>query len=160
MTKFLGKLLEADEPMFSHGMNKLEKSTGLSGVDVNLISDVLSKAHAVMRKLGLDPSDTTGQELYAALVGYVRHSKLIGDALDEMDYVMLVIDEKIISFNLIDIIENIHHELDFRRGIYSHGQRSLKGEIVSRYINHVATDELTTIDTARSIGLLSTSNMV
>lgn len=160
MSKLLGQLIEAEEPMFSHGMSRLEKSTKNSGVDVGLISDIYAKAHFVMRKLGLDPADTTGQELYASLIGHVRNNQLMSDLLDETDYVMLIIENKIISFNFIDIIENIHHELDFRRSIYSHGQRSLKGEIVSRYIDHISTNEVTTIGIAESIGLLSTSNMI
>jgi hypothetical protein len=160
MSKFLGQLLEAQEPMFTHGMMRLEKSTGMGGVDLRLIADVIERAHKVMRKLGLDPKDTTGHELYASLRSYVKHNDACGDLLDEMDYVMLILDGVIISFNMIDIIENIHHGLEYKRGIYSHGQRSLKGEIINRYTSHVSTDNVTTLEIADSIGLLSTSGVV
>lgn len=160
MTKFLSDLLEAEEPMFSYGMARLERSTGSSGVDTRLVADIIENAHKIMRKLNLDPADTTGHELYSTLKSYVKHSESEGDLLDESDYIMLVLDGVIISFNLIDIIENVHHELEYGRGIVSHGQRSLMGEVVRRYIGHARTDNSTTLDIAGSIGLLSTSDML
>ncbi len=54
-------------PLFSDGILKLERSTGMSGVDTKLIADIISRSHEVMRKLGLAPHDTNGLELYHAL---------------------------------------------------------------------------------------------
>lgn len=160
MASILSQLLEAQEPSFSYGMQRLEKATKLSGVDLRLIADIIEKAHAIMRRLGLDPGDTTAPELYASLIGYVRHNNNLGDLFDESDYIMLLIDGVIVSFNLIDIVENLHHELEYRRATHSHGQRSLKGEIVDRYVNHTASHEGTTLEIADTIGLLSTSAVV
>jgi radical SAM superfamily enzyme with C-terminal helix-hairpin-helix motif len=74
--------------------------------------------------------------------------------LVETDYVLMSFGGKIISFNMIDVIENSHHELSYDSQIISHGQRSLRGELVDRYINHSRTNEITTRNIATSIGLL------
>ena len=36
--------------------------------DVRLLADVLARAHSILRALGLDPRDTTGEEVYRALM--------------------------------------------------------------------------------------------
>lgn len=157
MSKFLQSILNTKEPLFSNGLAQLEKATGNSGVDTRLIADIIEKAHTIMRKLGLDPRDSTGTELYYALISAVKNDKaelLFADA----DYVLLTVDNKVISFNLIDIIENSHHELSYEKQIISHGQRSLRGELVGRYIDHKRADEITTREIASLIGLLPESD--
>jgi len=157
MSKFLQSILGAKEPLFSNGLAQLEKATGNSGVDTRLIADIIEKAHAIMRKLGLDTHDTTGTELYYALISAIKNDDaelLFADA----DYVLLTFENKVISFNLIDIIENSHHELSYAKQIVSHGQRSLRGELVGRYINHKRTDEVSTREIASLIGLLPESD--
>ena len=47
------------------------------GVDVRLIADILSKAHLVMRRLGLDPNDTTAEEVYYALISAVATGRFM-----------------------------------------------------------------------------------
>ncbi|HZJ34463.1 MAG TPA: hypothetical protein VFD55_00390, partial [Candidatus Angelobacter sp.] len=42
--------------------------------------------------------------------------------------------------------------------IVSHGQRSLRGELVGRYIDHIRTDDVTTREIASLIGLLPESD--
>ncbi|NCQ54121.1 hypothetical protein COV88_00680 [Candidatus Saccharibacteria bacterium CG11_big_fil_rev_8_21_14_0_20_41_19] len=153
MARFLQQLLDAQEPMFSRGIAMLEKSTGHSSVDVRLIADITEQSHAIMRQLGLDTSDTTGRELYGALISAV-HSGSIETLLEDADYVMMKLDGKIISFNMIDVIENAHHKLPYANQTITHGQRSLRGELLSRYIDHARTDEVTTRQIAESIGLL------
>lgn len=153
MTNFLQKVLSIDKPTFNNGLKALEKSTGNSGVDTRLIADVLKNAHEVMRELGLDPSDSTGREIYHSLIAAVKHSN-IEELLLKTDYVLYNLDDKIISFNLIDVIENAHHELPYVKQSISHGQRSLRGEIVQRYIDHARTDKSTTLETITLIGLL------
>jgi len=155
MTHFLQQVLKIKDPLFTIGLTSLEKSAGNSGVDTRLIADILHKAHKIMRTLGLDPKDTTGHELYHSLMAAVKHNDIeIESLLSKLDYVLFIIDGKVISFNLIDVIENSHHELSYDRQIISHGQRSLRGEIIGRYIDHARTNEKTTIDLACSIGLL------
>jgi hypothetical protein len=153
MAQLLQSILGLREPMFSAGMSRLERSTGHSAVDVRLIADIISKAHQVIRSLGLDVRDTTGRELYSALKASIAHG--VDDSIFKgTDYVLVILDDKVISLNLIDIIENTHHELSYEKQIISHGQRSLRGELVGRYINHARTHEPTTREIAREIGLL------
>jgi len=153
MANFLQKVLNIDKQIFVNGIKVLEKSTGNSGIDTRLIADVLEGAHIIMRALNLDPSDTTGRELYHSLIAAVKQDD-IESLLFKTDYVLYAIDNKVISFNLIDVIENAHHELSFDKQIISHGQRSLRGEIIKRYIDHIQTDKVTTLETVSSIGLL------
>ena len=157
MSRFLQSLLGVKEPLFSAGLARLEKTTGHSGVDTRLIADITEKSHNIMRQLGLDTRDTTGHELYLALNEAVKR----GDGellLIDVDYVLMSIDDTVISFNLIDVVENMHHNLPYKRQIISHGQRSLRGELVGRYINHTRTDESTKLDIASLIGLLPESD--
>jgi len=139
--------------MFSNGLRQLEKSTGNSGTDVKLIADIMEKSHEVMRRLALDTTDTSGQELYFALIEAVR-SGMAEDILVDTDYVLVKRDNKVISMNMIDVVENSHHELSYNNQTVSHGQRSLRGELLSRYINHARTDEQTTKNIAKSTGLI------
>ncbi len=157
MAKFLQQLLNISEPTFSVGINQLEKATGYSGVDTRLIADITHKAHDIMRKLNLDPADTTGRELYQSLISTVKRGTfeaLLADA----DYIMMSFDGAPVSFNLIDVIENSHHELSYEKRIVSHGQRSLRGEIVQRYIQHPRTSEVVAREIASHIGLLPESD--
>jgi hypothetical protein len=157
MANLLQKALKIDEPIFTMGMRSLEKSAGNSGVDTRLIADIHENAHKVMRTLGLDTTDTTGRELYHALAAAVKRSDIEKLLLDT-DYVLYAIGGDIISFNLVDVIENAHHELGYESRIISHGQRSLRGEIIERYINHIRTNEATTLEIVKSIGLLPDSD--
>jgi ribokinase len=157
MAKFLQQLLNIDEPLFTSGMLQLEKATGESGVDTRLIADMTHAAHDVMRQLGMDTSDTTAEELYGALVTCVKRG-IFDQMLIDTDYVLMTINDQIISFNIIDVIENAHHELSFDKRIYSHGQRSLRGEIVARYLEHPQTTEEATRSIAAGIGLLPASD--
>jgi len=143
--------------IFSSGLAQLEKTTGGKGVDTRLIADIIEKAHAIMRKLGLDHRDTTAHELYSALVASIKNNTYQSILLDS-DYVLLALDDKIISFNLIDVIENAHHELKLEHQIISHGQRSLRGEIVDRYVNHEMVNEHKARDIASLVGLLPESD--
>ena len=153
MSKFLQNLLGAEEPLFSFGLQKLEKITGLSGVDVQLIADINHKTHVVMRRLKLDTADTTGPELYHSLLLSVKngaHSLLLADT----DYSLIYLNGQVVSLNMIDVIENAHHELPFCKQTVTHGQRSLRGEIIARYINHAKSHKATTIEIAQMMGLL------
>jgi len=155
MTQFIQSLLGANENniLFSTGLSQLEKMAGSSGIDARFIADIIQKTHTIMRKLGLDISDTTGDELYCALNASVSHG-LAEKILIDADYVLILIGGQIISFNLIDVIENNHHALPFSKHTVSHGQRSLRGELVSRYINHAKVNGDSAREIACRIGLI------
>ncbi|MNH50054.1 5-dehydro-2-deoxygluconokinase [compost metagenome] len=157
MGRFLQKILNAPEPLFTVGIHQLEKATGHSGVDTRLIADITHKAHDIMRELGLNPADTTAHELYQALNANLRQHKLEEYLLDA-DYVLLSLGNQTVSFNIIDVIENAHHQLSFDQRTMSHGQRSLRGEIVQRYMDHVRTNDMSAREIADAAGLLPESD--
>jgi hypothetical protein len=68
----LQSLLDAEEPLFHHSIEQLEEVSGREGTDVRLTAEIIEKAHKAMTKLGLDPQDTTGPELYRALLSLVK----------------------------------------------------------------------------------------
>jgi len=67
MTRILSELLGANEPVFRQGLSKLEHASGHSSADVRLTAELAQGTKAKLQQLGLDPHDTTGPELYAAL---------------------------------------------------------------------------------------------
>jgi hypothetical protein len=79
----LAKLLGAKEPLFTLAVRDLEKVTGRKSLDVLLLTEIEQKIGNRTRRLGLDPSDTTGSELFTALgnrveADNVRVTQLIG----------------------------------------------------------------------------------
>lgn len=71
MGKVLKELLNAEEPLFSESIRQLEKGSGRQAADVRLVADILSLSHDRMRKMRLDPADSTGKEIYQALMNKV-----------------------------------------------------------------------------------------
>lgn len=67
MTRFLSESLQAPEPSFRLGLQKLESANGGPNTDIRLTTEVLRQTQAKLRQLGLDPRDTTAEELYHAL---------------------------------------------------------------------------------------------
>jgi hypothetical protein len=68
MSKLISELLGATEPMFSIAVSQLEKASGKPGVDVRLTAEIIGQVIQKTKDLGLDPKDTTGKELYSALL--------------------------------------------------------------------------------------------
>ncbi|HET6747160.1 MAG TPA: carbohydrate kinase family protein [Candidatus Saccharimonadales bacterium] len=149
---FLKELLENDHPLFTVTMNQLEQATGNAGVDARLIADITQKAHEAMRSLGLDPSDTTGVELYNALKNTVRNGSA-ETILAPLTYTLLNLGDGPISFNIQDVIENAHHELAYVQRQTGHGKRHLRLEIVKRYAQHDRTHDEIVHKLAQEIGL-------
>ena len=67
MCKHLAELLDAEQPHFSIMIEQLERASGKPSIDVRLTAEIIGKVHQKTRALGLDPTDTTGKELYLAL---------------------------------------------------------------------------------------------
>src|SRR5581483_664733 len=72
MTRVLSELLGASEPMFHRGLAKLEAASGHASSDIRLTTEIEHITRSKLRQLGLDPHDTTGVELYAALQQRVK----------------------------------------------------------------------------------------
>lgn len=67
MTRVLSQLLEAKEPEFRQTVQRLEKSSGNACNDIRLTEALHHLTREKIMALGLDPEDTTGEELYHAL---------------------------------------------------------------------------------------------
>lgn len=72
MSKLFRDLIDATEPTFTLSLRKLEELSGHKNVDNMLAAELLQKANAGIRGLGLDVEDTTDRELYHALEGKIR----------------------------------------------------------------------------------------
>lgn len=88
MAKLLSDLLNAKEPLFTKSLQQLEQASHKNGVDVKLVGDIYAAAKTTTKKLGLDPADTTGPELYHALNAKIKQhdellAKKIGGSYDE-----------------------------------------------------------------------------
>lgn len=152
MSKSLQKLLGNTHPLFSRSLHALEGSAGHEGIDIRLISDIIENAHSVMRTFGLDVADSTPRELYQILNAKVKQRDF-EQLFFGSDFTLININDEIVSFNLIDVIENAHHELPFEQRLVSHGQRALRGEIIERYNDHPRTNEETTRQLALDAGI-------
>lgn len=67
MTRVLSDIFGTSEHHLRVGLNNLERASGGGSADVRLTASVLQASKAKLRDLGLDPHDTTGEELYSAL---------------------------------------------------------------------------------------------
>lgn len=72
MSKLLSELLAAEEPLFTNAIRQLEKLSGNPSADIRLSSEIIGKVAMKTKELGLDPDDTTAEELYHALENRVR----------------------------------------------------------------------------------------
>lgn len=152
MAKALQDLLSSNHPLFTMTIQKLEQAAGNSGVDVRLIADITHAAHDVMRQMGLDTTDTTSVELYKALTAAAASGRA-ETLLADTGYVLVNLGDGPISFNVQDVVDNHHHELDFAHRSSTHGQLHLRSEIVKRYAEHDRTDNKIVTALAAEIGL-------
>ncbi len=72
MCRMLAELLEAEQPLFSTAIKQLEKASGHNNLDLQLLGNIIEAGHRKMRELGLDPNDTTGPELFHALIAQIK----------------------------------------------------------------------------------------
>ena len=81
MTRILSQLLGAAEPAFQLGIKQLERASGGAAEDIRLTAEMIHGVQDRLRRLGLDPHDTTGRELYAALMQRIADDN---DAFQEL----------------------------------------------------------------------------
>lgn len=72
MSKLIVDLLHAKDPLFSNAIKQLEKASGDTGKDVALTAEIIEKFNDRVKKLGLDPNDSTGREIYSALLSLAK----------------------------------------------------------------------------------------
>jgi len=82
MAHALSQLLDAHEPLFTMEMQDLERISGHASIDVKLIAEISQKFRMKVKELGLDPDDTTANELYHALQGLMKlHNEYLTKAI-------------------------------------------------------------------------------
>lgn len=123
----------------SLALQELQRMTR-DGVDVVLIADIMARAHRVLRQLGLDPSDTTAEEVYLALMSAVQTEQW-RTLLSGTEFVLLDVDGQIISFHPVDVINNYHHQLPLEKRRTAFAKQGLSWEITRRYKEHANTQE-------------------
>lgn len=74
MTRFLSTSLQAAEPAFRSGIQRLESANLHPKTDIRLSAEVVQATQNKLRQLGLDPHDTTPRELYNVL-----QSRIVSD---------------------------------------------------------------------------------
>lgn len=67
VSRILRQLLNQDDALFAIYLSKLEQMAGKPAIDVRLTAEILSTTRHKISSLGLDPDDSTGEELFAAL---------------------------------------------------------------------------------------------
>ncbi|HET7060006.1 MAG TPA: hypothetical protein VFH99_01660 [Candidatus Saccharimonadales bacterium] len=72
MTKFLSRALQAPEPFFRQALRRLESANGHPNTDIRFSAEISRAAKDKLRELGLDPEDTTPEELYHVLQERVK----------------------------------------------------------------------------------------
>jgi hypothetical protein len=72
MTRFLSQALNDKRPSFGYDIADLETANNHPDTDIRLTSEVMNAARVKCQELGLDPKDTTAEELYAALQARVK----------------------------------------------------------------------------------------
>ncbi len=76
MTRFLSESLQAPEPFFRLGLARLEAANGHPNADIRISNEVMNASRAKLHQLGLDPRDTTAEELYHVLQERVKADDL------------------------------------------------------------------------------------
>jgi ribokinase len=152
MPNTLAALLTSDHPLLVKTISDFERASGSSGIDTRLIADITETAHTIMRDLGVDPADTSGEELYHALGASVRDGRA-QRLLAKSHFVLLAYDDGPVSFCVQDVIENEHHEIEYEKRTVAHAQRHLRAEIIKRYAEHDRTDGAMIHELAELAGL-------
>jgi hypothetical protein len=63
----IADILQARQPDFAHEIEKMERLAGRPGADIKLSLKLRQSWPRAIKKLGLDPRDTSGEEFYEAL---------------------------------------------------------------------------------------------
>ena len=154
MPHVLQQLLKREDSHFPVALERLERSVGDQGIDTRLIADITHRTHDILRNLKLDPANTTATEAYSVLRSHVKNDNRMRELLTT-DFVLYSFDGEIISFNLLDIIDDIQSERVFKDRTFEHGQRALAGEIVHRYTTHPGAHDATVRSLLRDTNLLT-----
>lgn len=114
--------------MFTIALRELEAMTCRKSIDIAYIADIMHRAHALMRTIGLDPADTSERELYRALISHLDEEALFHNMAD----VGLVFSgERAVSFNIDDVRAN--QDVDYEQRQLSMMRRQIEQGLLERY---------------------------
>lgn len=141
MANFLRTILEAKEPLYSQAIRQLEALTGRRARDVAYTADVMARAHSAMRRIGLDPRDTTARELFQGLNAHAKDKALFGHT----DDVALIVGDEVVSLNHDDVLENVGHSFQDRTA--KHARCQMQHGLTAWYVeadgdNEIAIQEI------------------
>ncbi len=86
MSKLLIELLGVSDALFAIGLRQFENASGHASVDVRLTAEIIGKVHQKTRELGLDPNDSTPEEVYYALINLAKkHDTFLAKRLGVRD---------------------------------------------------------------------------
>lgn len=107
MSKNLSQLLGKSPSEVSYVLHKLESLSGYNSEDNKLLSEIRSKLWPKIAELGLDPADTTPDELYHAVQARYKDdsqnfSKIIGSGLSTSDKINNATAELISAIGILD----------------------------------------------------------
>jgi hypothetical protein len=112
MTRILSELLGAREPAFQQGLQRLERASGGASEDIRLTTEILHGMQDRLKQLGLDPHDTTGRELYAALMQRVKEDNAIFQNL-------IGVDVEHDSRQVTTVVERFINSLDIPKEVFA-----------------------------------------
>ncbi len=105
MSRSLAEYLGISSPSFIHQIASLEKSAGEPAEDIKLSNEISLQTKSKVKALGLDPNDTTLEELYASLKQiFLRDNTVLESSIIELEGEQSI--HKSISKNLNQIISN------------------------------------------------------
>ena len=82
MSGFISTLLAKEKTSIRSILDKLELASGEKAIDARFISEIIVQSKLKIRQLGLDPSDTSAEELHEALINLVSlHDKFLNKAI-------------------------------------------------------------------------------
>ncbi len=77
MSKYIGQLLQADQRSLDSIIQRLEMMALQPGIDAKLTAEIITSSREKVRQLGLDPTESTKQELYYGLLAKSQSDDLI-----------------------------------------------------------------------------------
>ncbi|HSX44797.1 MAG TPA: hypothetical protein VLF39_01635 [Candidatus Saccharimonadales bacterium] len=100
MSKSLSELLGANEPWFSINVTELEKASGNQSIDVRLTAEIATKINRHVIALELDPTQSSSEELYYALMNLVGlHNQFLSKHIGLSD--LAKVEEVITKIRLV-----------------------------------------------------------
>ncbi len=105
MCRTLAEILGVNKTLLADDIQHMEDASGHTSVDVRLTAEILRKIQFKTKELGLDPLDSTGEELYHALLGLAElHNEFlarkIGAQGDDVEKILPRIRDTVLAVDM------------------------------------------------------------